>query len=98
MTHNDIDPVNWTVHEVIDLNKPISAEGTVATDERGNLWIYFGTGRYFSVQDAMTQELNLFVGIKDDTTRSQPYTLNDLVDVTNIAVYQDSVTGMAGFH
>jgi len=97
MTHNNIDPTTWTLHEVINLNKPITAEGSVATDNRGNLWVYFGCGKYMSNTDVADADTMLFVGIKDDTTNTlTPYTLGDLIDVTNARVYADSVAGMGG--
>ncbi len=96
LTHNDPNPANWTLHEVINLNKPVTAEGTAATDNAGNLWIYFGTGKYFSNVDVANTDTMVFFGLKDDTTRTSPYTFNDLVDVTNVKIYADSVTGISG--
>lgn len=96
LTHESNNPADWDYYEVIDLGKPITAEGTVATDGRGNLWVYFGTGKYFSHGDVVNKDTMLFVGIKDDTSRTTPISLNDLVDVTNVDVYGDSVTGISG--
>ncbi len=99
-TQQSTDPTTWTLHQVIDLNRPITAEGSIAIDPRGNLWIYFGTGKYFSNLDVADTRVQLFVGIRDDTTRGTPvmpaFTLDDLLDVTDVHVYADSVSGMAG--
>jgi type IV pilus assembly protein PilY1 len=97
MTHQDPDPVNWTLHLVMDVGRPITAEGSVATDDLGNLWVYFGTGRYFTNVDIPDTTHQLFLGIKDDTTgASTPYAFGDLVDVTNAQVFSDSVGGIPG--
>jgi type IV pilus assembly protein PilY1 len=96
MTHDNIDPAAWTLSDVIDLDRPVTAEGTVATDDRGNLWIYFGSGKYFNDVDARDTEVQVMVGIKDDTTSTTPITFSDLVDVTNVAVSGDSVGGLTG--
>lgn len=100
MTHNDPDPVNWTLHKVITLNKPITAEGSVATDSKGNLWIYFGTGKYFSNIDVANTDTMMFVGVKDDTTQGDlanpAFTLNDLANVTDVHVYSDTVISSLG--
>jgi type IV pilus assembly protein PilY1 len=99
-THEDTDPTTWTLHQVIDLNRPITAEGSVATDNRGNIWIYFGTGKYFSNVDVGDNTTQLYVGIKDDTTlgtaTTPAFTLANLLDVTNVHIFADSVTGMFG--
>jgi type IV pilus assembly protein PilY1 len=100
MTHDDPNPTNWTLHKVIDLQRPITAEGTVGTDPRGNLWLYFGTGRYFSNVDVGDSSVMAFVGIKDDTTQGDPinaaFDYNDLINVTNVEIFGDSVGGLAG--
>jgi len=95
-THESDNPADWSLHLVIDLGRTITAEGSVATDDYGNIWVYFGTGKYFTTADVTNTDTMIFVGIKDDTTRITPYTLGDLLDVTNIEVYADSVSGMAG--
>ncbi|MGQ9464297.1 MAG: pilus assembly protein [bacterium] len=96
-THEDANPSTWTYQQVINLNKPITAEGSVATDEYGRLWIYFGSGKYLSNPDAANKDTMVFVGIRDDTTLGTAtipaFTYNDLFDVTNVKVYDDSVKG-----
>lgn len=99
-THQNTNPVGWTLHQVIDLGKPVTAEGSVATDGRGNLWIYFGTGKYFTTIDVADTTEQVFVGIKDDTTKGNSTTpafiYANLLDVTNVHVFSDTVTGMGG--
>ena len=88
-THQDENPDNWTLSLVMELNRPIVAAGGATLDEYGNLWIYFGTGRLFYDGDKGYTEPQVFVGIKDDTVST--YTYNDLFNVTNVRVYEDSV-------
>jgi type IV pilus assembly protein PilY1 len=97
MTHNDPNTANWNLYEVMNVGRPITAEGSIATDDRGNLWIYFGTGKYYSNVDVGDTTIQCFLGIKDDTTNATtPFNFGDLVDVTNVSVFADSVTGIAG--
>jgi type IV pilus assembly protein PilY1 len=95
-THNQTDPARWTLHQVINLNKAITSEGSVATDDYGNLWVYFGTGKYYTSVDIANQDTNYFVGIKDDTSKGTAtvpaFTLSDLLDVSHLDVFEDSVT------
>jgi len=99
-TQQNTDPTTWTLHQVIDLDRPITAEGSIAIDPRGNIWIYFGTGKYLSNLDVADATVQLFIGLKDDTTKGTPafpaFTLADLLDVTDVSVFADSVGGMAG--
>ncbi|MGB9720264.1 MAG: pilus assembly protein [bacterium] len=96
-THENPDPATWTYQQVINLNRPVTAEGSVATDEYGRLWIYFGSGRYISNPDAANKDTMVFIGVRDDTTLgteiTPAFTYNDLFDVTNVKVFDDSVTG-----
>jgi len=72
---------------------PIVSAPTTTLDDAGNVWIYFGTGRYFSSTDKTNAETQFFFGIKDsvmsgscsqtDTTNCRD---NDLVDVSNAQV------------
>ncbi len=44
---------------------PITAGVAVAIDDADKLWIFGGTGRYFSVPDKTSTEQQYFVGVKD---------------------------------
>jgi type IV pilus assembly protein PilY1 len=44
---------------------PIFAAPTVTADDMSKIWIFFGTGRYFSVADKTNTETQYFFGIKD---------------------------------
>jgi len=98
LTHNDPNIANWTLREVINLRRPITAEGSVATDDKGNLWIYFGTGKYLSNVDVNNAKIQMFTGIKDDTSRLTPIDTTMLANVTAVKVFDDSITGLTGVH
>jgi len=84
LTHDEIDPNLWTMDMVMDMKQPITAEGSVATDEYNHLWVYFGTGRLYSDIDESNLTRHLYVGFRDDTTHTTDYT--QLYNVTNIRV------------
>jgi hypothetical protein len=70
--------------------RPITAPLAIAAGENNVLWIYFGTGKYdyYGEHFGLTvgsdnYPYQRFYGLKDDNTRTTPYTDNDLVDVTN---------------
>jgi type IV pilus assembly protein PilY1 len=69
---------------VMDMKQPVTAEGSVATDEYNNLWVYFGAGRLYSDIDESNPMRHLYLGFRDDTTHSTDYT--QLYNVTNINV------------
>ncbi|MGD0282728.1 MAG: hypothetical protein ABSB95_10235 [Dissulfurispiraceae bacterium] len=48
MTKEDPNPANWVVSKVIDDIGPVTTSVTKLQDTtNGNLWLYFGTGRFF---------------------------------------------------
>jgi type IV pilus assembly protein PilY1 len=47
----DEDPDNWTLSTLITAKGPISAAPNATRDISGNLWLFFGTGRFWSVGD-----------------------------------------------
>lgn len=72
---------------------PIVSAPTTTLDDAGNVWIYFGTGRYFSAADKTDAQTQFFFGIKDSVmseTCSQTSDTSchddDLVNVSNAQV------------
>lgn len=58
----------WSNSTLINLDIPITAAPSVAIDETKQLWVYFGTGRFFNRGD-MPQDLNMsFFGLKEPMT------------------------------
>jgi type IV pilus assembly protein PilY1 len=84
-TNSDPDPANWDTLLVMDMQRPITGEGSIAQDPSGHRWVYFGTGRFYSdVDEADITTEHLYVGFRDDTTHStNPL---DLYNVTGIEV------------
>ena len=82
----------WTGNStLISLNQPITAAPNVATDNERNLWVYFGTGRFFNKGD-LQQSIMSFYGVKEPTMTTdgtklynwQEVAVDDLYDSTNV--------------
>jgi type IV pilus assembly protein PilY1 len=69
---------------VFDMQRPITSEGSIATDDYNHLWVYFGSGRFFSEIDEGDYTTQYYIGIREDTTRAT--TVAGLLDVTDIQV------------
>jgi type IV pilus assembly protein PilY1 len=73
---------------------PITAGSTVAADDTNNIWVYFGTGRFFAQTDKGNTDAQYFFGVKDPVanttscleTSTNSCQRNDLVDVSNVTV------------
>ncbi len=83
-TRESIDPNDWELSAVTqNLQRPMIAEGNVTADEFNRLWLFFGSGRFFSdVDEADTTTKQLFVGIKEDTVST--FSLASMYNVTNV--------------
>ncbi|MBN2621565.1 hypothetical protein JXB22_10830 [candidate division WOR-3 bacterium] len=95
-TNDDQDPGSWSgLIEVFDLQRPITGEGSIATDDYNHLWVYFGSGRFFSDADEADMTYQRYVGFRDDTTHAG--TVAGLYDVTNVWIdTTGEVHGAAG--
>jgi type IV pilus assembly protein PilY1 len=110
---DDPDPSNWEAESIlIDVEKPISAAPTVATDTDGRFWVYFGTGRFFTRTDVLYTNTQTFHGVREPWTddNNDGYAdideldwttvsdVSDLLDVTDASVFAVdlSVTGVPG--
>jgi type IV pilus assembly protein PilY1 len=78
---------------------PITMAPTVSQDTTNNIWVFFGTGRFFSTADKTNTDTQYFFGVKDDcaldtgcnqTTGPQR---NNLVDVSSSAVCNPCASG-----
>jgi type IV pilus assembly protein PilY1 len=72
-------------------NYPITASPDAAADAYGNVWVYAGSGKYFSDNDEDTIGDQIFVGIKDSFTN---LTTTDLSNRTGV-VTEGTVSGTA---
>lgn len=77
---------------------PIVSAPTTTLDDAGNVWIYFGTGRYFSAADKTNAETQFFFGIKDSVLSGNCSQTNDTNcrdnDLVNVSNAQVCVTGV----
>lgn len=98
LTTESADPAQWLVSRVIDGIGPVTGS-VVKVQDRGNrnLWLYFGTGRFFHGQDDLAAQRALF-GVKepcydrqrnrlptDNSCSAATLALSDLVDMTENA-------------
>jgi type IV pilus assembly protein PilY1 len=79
------------------LNVPLTSGAAASMDEYGNLWVFFGSGKYFTDQDEADTRTNYFIGFKDaywnggwNSQTSPSYSLSDLLNATNIRVKVDT--------
>lgn len=76
----------------ITTGQPITAAASAGLDSSGNHWIFFGTGRYLTKQDAYNSDQQSYYGLKE--TRDSGDTLvtlnrtNDLFNSTDVKVYE----------
>lgn len=91
-TYDDPNPDNWTLHLVFDSPEPIITSPSVGIDERGRIWLYFGTGRFYTQEDADYTETQYLIGVRDEDVT---YNINDLLDVTDYRVFsaESVITG-----
>ncbi|WP_037919803.1 pilus assembly protein [Sulfurihydrogenibium subterraneum] len=65
---------------------PVTAAPNFTKDEKGNLWVFFGTGRYLTEDDKTLSYKNYFIGFKDpcwNGSCSTTFTKSDFTDTTN---------------
>ena len=69
---------------------PITAVPAMTTDPDNNLWLFAGTGRFYSTDDASNTDLQYYFGIKDSfMTQGAPAQTserNNLFDVSNVTI------------
>ena len=107
-TANDPDPANWTLSTLADLdagnndNHPITSAPSAALDTRGNMWLFFGTGKFWGSDDKSNTDSQSFYGVKDSckpwltggyTCTSTMTTFLDVSSAT-VAVGGGTVTGV----
>lgn len=109
VTDNKPDPTgtNWTLSTFINVDRPVLSFPSITKDALNNLWVFSGTGRFFSTTDRTNADRQTIYGIKDPcwsrntggTLCTTTYAKTDLLDVTSVSIkkVQDSaqVTGSA---
>ncbi len=98
-------PAAWNLSTLCSTAQPVTAAPAVSLDDDEQLWVFFGTGRYFDFPDrADTMTENMFLGIKDPCYRGDcggevPFI--QLYDSSPVIVYRDgtvSGTSIAAFN
>lgn len=94
------DPRKWTFSTLFSSPQPITAAPNASLDEHLNLWVYFGTGRYYNLVDRIdSASAQYFFGIKDtcykgSCTEEVPF--SQLYDSSEVVIYQGGqVSGAA---
>ncbi len=69
---------DWDADSVMldlsSLAQPIMAAPTAGSDEGGNRWIFFGTGRFMSVYDKVSSTQQAFYGVKEPYDENNVFT------------------------
>ncbi|MBV1714115.1 MAG: hypothetical protein KUA37_19290 [Desulfomicrobium sp.] len=85
-------PIGWETSTLVDMGEPLSAAPSVAVDETGSLWIYFGTGRFFNPDDILQTGPMGFYGIREPETNGvknwDTVFASHLFDSSKVAVTQ----------
>jgi type IV pilus assembly protein PilY1 len=110
-THEDIDPTHWDWSKVIDGIGPVtSTVAKLQNKRKGQLWLYFGTGRYYFEQDTPDDPTGQgqIIGIKEpcysstgfDPTCNSDQPFAGLTNVTNIAAVpaDPDIAGFKGWY
>jgi type IV pilus assembly protein PilY1 len=82
---------------------PITASPTVSLDEDENIWVYFGTGKYYNNDDKNDNSTQYFYGIKDSCAYgvcgvSDEVALADLYNSTSIVILSNGEVENATAH
>jgi type IV pilus assembly protein PilY1 len=107
LTHQSTDPSNWTLSPVITGIGPVTTSVTKLQDRTNkNLWLYFGTGRYFYKNSTEIDDqtaIRYLYGIKDPCYTSSntlntsctatALTTSSLTDETSITSFSSSSSG-----
>jgi len=90
-------PGRWTVAALLDTGEPVMASPSTSFDSRGNRWIHFGTGRFFTEYDSLDASVQAIYGLKeprafntDGDFNWDPIDPSILLDVTDFSVALDS--------
>ena len=59
------DPATWSFAPMVEADGPITAPAAVSFDSKSNLWVYYGTGRFYTTSDKSDSTTQYFYGVKD---------------------------------
>ncbi len=73
--------------------EPVTAAPALTRDDANNFWVFFGTGRYYSIADKIDTDTQRFFGVKDPVvngsciqTSVNRCEMDDLVNISNVSV------------
>ncbi|MBU2547542.1 MAG: hypothetical protein KKB20_03940, partial [Proteobacteria bacterium] len=69
----DENPANWSIYRMMTVGGPVTASPAASFDSLNNLWVYFGTGRYYNDADKTNTSAQYFFGVKDPYYNSSMY-------------------------
>lgn len=86
LTKEDPDPANWVVNTIISGIGPVTSAVTKLQDRRNhNLWLYFGSGRYY---------YRLSSGLDDESGQRALYGINELCYTTSDTINKTCTTAL----
>ncbi len=88
---------NSVASDLLVMNQPVISRPYVLTDDKGEQWVYFGTGRMFDDDDNTSTPQQSFYGVKEPTTfqdesitwSTSAVATSDIVDVSDVEVFVD---------
>ncbi|NWF51899.1 MAG: hypothetical protein HXY47_02335 [Nitrospirae bacterium] len=102
-TQGSKDVRTWRLSELyavsgLDISKRINISPSTVFDNKGQLWIFFGTGQFLGANDRNQSDSGAFYGIKegcwDGNIPGCPKSYKNLFDATNVTVYSgDKIEG-----
>jgi type IV pilus assembly protein PilY1 len=90
-----LDANTWSISKLFDtMGQPITARPTVSLDSEGNVWVYFGTGKFYDMGDKDTTDQQTFYGIMDDGSGDTV----DKSELANVTIIPESLEGRKGWY
>ncbi|MCB2183209.1 MAG: hypothetical protein KQH63_14345 [Desulfobulbaceae bacterium] len=84
------DPAQWDAPTtLVDVGQPVVSQPALSVDNFNNKWVYFGTGRYYVMDDKSSTTIQSLYGVKDDDSGGSINVATQLIDSTDIDVYTD---------
>jgi type IV pilus assembly protein PilY1 len=83
----------WPITLFGDVNDPIAQRPTFAKDENDELWMFVGSGRFFTLSDNTSSQQHYLYGLKEPMRNNGTHDFSgnidrtDLVDVSDTTIY-----------
>jgi type IV pilus assembly protein PilY1 len=61
----DDNPANWVWTKILDMPAPFTAPFALSIDQKDNVWIFMGSGRFHASDDKTSGTQNYIMGMKD---------------------------------